>query len=188
MDKKKKKIQICKCSECGRKFEMPEEFSGTILCEDCDGFMNPLSKMPSKIKEKILEVLQEVYRAGDEGEPEESAVPSALTAIAKLLKSQEKQSRCNWNHRQAQMKTKQKLVKEFEKKFLPRLNSLEIMYQSHGGGPWEEEGIVEWLEKALDIMREETLKEIEKYMIPVFGKDGKPFSREILNDDWDKLK
>ena len=49
-DKKKKKIKICKCSECGRKFEMPEEFSGTILCEDCDGFMNPLSKIPSKIK------------------------------------------------------------------------------------------------------------------------------------------
>src|SRR3990167_5002089 len=52
-DKKKKKIQICKCSECGRKFEMPEEFSGTILCEDCDGFMNPLPKMPGKIKEEL---------------------------------------------------------------------------------------------------------------------------------------
>ena len=41
---RKKDIQICKCSKCGYKFEMPINFMGRILCENCDPFMTNQNK------------------------------------------------------------------------------------------------------------------------------------------------
>ncbi len=33
-------MKIVKCRKCHAEFQMPDNFSGTILCEDCDPFMN----------------------------------------------------------------------------------------------------------------------------------------------------
>ena len=40
------------------------------------------------IKEKIQKIIQEVYIAGDEGQPEESAVPSAVSEIDLLYRKE----------------------------------------------------------------------------------------------------
>lgn len=34
-------MKICKCVKCKKEFSMNDNFMGTILCEDCDPFMNP---------------------------------------------------------------------------------------------------------------------------------------------------
>ena len=34
-------MKIEKCCKCMREFEMPDSFIGSILCENCDPFMNP---------------------------------------------------------------------------------------------------------------------------------------------------
>lgn len=39
-------MKKCKCRKCHREFDMPDDFIGTILCEDCDPFMNNDSISP----------------------------------------------------------------------------------------------------------------------------------------------
>lgn len=51
--------------------------------------MKQTKQMGKMTKEEITKILQGVYQAGDEGEPEESAVPTAVDAILDLFKAQE---------------------------------------------------------------------------------------------------
>lgn len=39
-----KTIKTIQCTGCKRPYIMPDEFIGSILCEDCDPAMNPISK------------------------------------------------------------------------------------------------------------------------------------------------
>ena len=55
-------------------------------------------------------------------------------------------------------KTKQK-IEEFNKKFGKRLDTLEFMYQNHGGEPWEGQTIADWLSTTLLAVRSETKEE-----------------------------
>lgn len=43
--------------------------------------------MNETLRENIIKIIQDAYMAGDEGEPEESAVPSATDDLISLFKS-----------------------------------------------------------------------------------------------------
>ena len=46
-------MKICKCSKCGESFNVSDNFMGTILCEDCDPFMQDVRGDAGKYQDKI---------------------------------------------------------------------------------------------------------------------------------------
>jgi len=55
-------MKICKCVKCKREFEMEDNFMGTILCEDCDPFMNEQS-MIEKLEADKAEITELLHDA-----------------------------------------------------------------------------------------------------------------------------
>lgn len=95
-------MKICKCRKCGTAFEMPDDYRGSILCEECDPAMNPRTDpRDQRIKELEAEVValkQTVQRQRDEREiiahhardyPTE--LDQARSTIAALLERMERE-------------------------------------------------------------------------------------------------
>lgn len=52
---------ISKCSKCGRSFAMSKDFTGTIICEDCDPFMRAA---PIEQEDDVWDELKEIVYSG----------------------------------------------------------------------------------------------------------------------------
>lgn len=53
-------MKVVGCSKCINNFEMPDDFVGTIVCEDCDPFMGDVLYVGGTVNPELIERPQEI--------------------------------------------------------------------------------------------------------------------------------